>query len=149
MEENVETVRRSIEAWNRRDLATWLALFPSDGEIDYSRSRGPFKGVYRGRRELEAFWDVFWSMFEEIHVEAHGFRHVGPEVVVPNTVHFRGRDGIEVIGRNALVFTVENGQITCFRLFQEPDEALEAAGCEVGGLPAARRVPPRHQCCEL
>jgi hypothetical protein len=26
------------------------------------------------------------------------------------------------------VFTVENGQITCIRLFQERAEALEAAG---------------------
>jgi hypothetical protein len=40
----------------------------------------------------------------------------------------RGREGIEVSARNALVFTVENGQITCLRLFQEPEEALEAAG---------------------
>jgi ketosteroid isomerase-like protein len=50
-EENVETVRRHTEAWNRCDLATWLALFSSDGEIDWSRSGGPLKGVYRGEGE--------------------------------------------------------------------------------------------------
>jgi ketosteroid isomerase-like protein len=127
-QENVEVVQRSIDAFNRRDLKAWLAFYRSDAEIDYSRSRGPFKDFYRGHRELEAFWDTFWSMFEEIHLEAHGFTQAGSEVVVPNTVHFRGRDGIEVIGRNALVFTVENGKITGFRLFQERAEALEAAG---------------------
>jgi ketosteroid isomerase-like protein len=47
-EENVEIVRRSFEAWNRRDLTTWLTLYRSDAEVDYSRSRSPFKGVYRG-----------------------------------------------------------------------------------------------------
>ena len=72
-EENVETVRRHTEAWNRRDLTTWLALFHRDGEIDWSRSRGPLKGVYCGEGELEVFWDAFWSTFEDIQVEMHGF----------------------------------------------------------------------------
>ena len=63
-QENVEVVRRGIEAWNRRDLTTWLASFRSDAEIDWSRSRAPHKGVYRGHGELAVFWDVFWSTFE-------------------------------------------------------------------------------------
>jgi hypothetical protein len=63
----------------------------------------------------------------------------GPEVVVPNTVHFRGRDGIEVIAKNGLVFTVENGQITCLRLFQEREEALEAAEAAATGAAATLR----------
>ncbi len=127
-EENVETVRRHTEAWNRRDLATWLALFPSDGEIDWSRARGPLKGVYRGEGELEVFWHELWSTFDDVQLEIHGFTEVGSEVVVPNTAHVRGRQGIEVIGRSTLVFTVENGRITRLRLFQERAEALEAAG---------------------
>ena len=110
------------------DLTTWLALFRSDAEIDWSRSRGPLKGVYRGHGELEVFWDAFWSTFEEVQVEMHGFTEVGSEVVVPNTAHVRGRQGIEVIARSTFVFTVENGQITRLRMFQERAEALEAAG---------------------
>ena len=45
-----------------------------------------------------------------------------------HTGHMRGRDGIEVTARSALVYTVENGKITRLRLFQERAEALEAAG---------------------
>jgi ketosteroid isomerase-like protein len=56
----------------------------------------------------------------------HGFTEVGSEVVVPNTAHLRGREGIEVIARSTFVFTVENGQITRLRMFQERAEALEA-----------------------
>jgi ketosteroid isomerase-like protein len=125
--ENVETVRRHSEAWNRRDLPAWLASFSSDGEVDWSRSRGPLKGVYRGHGELEVFWDAFWSTFEDVQVEIHGFTEVGSDVVVPNTGHIRGRQGIEVVARSTFVFTVENGQIACLRLFQERAEALEAA----------------------
>jgi len=81
-----------------------------------------------GHGEHEAFWGEFWSTFEDVQVEMHGFTEVGPEVVVPNTAHLRGRQGIEVRARSTQVFTVEDGQITRLRLFQERAEALEAAG---------------------
>jgi ketosteroid isomerase-like protein len=127
-EENVETVRRYNDAWNRRDLTAWLALLSSGAEVDWSRSRGPLKGVYRGPGELEVFWDAFLSTFEDVQVEYHGFTEVGSEVVVPNTAHVRGRQGIEVVARSTFVFTVENGRITRLRMFQDQAEALEAAG---------------------
>jgi hypothetical protein len=47
----------SIEAWNRRDWITMSSLYRSDAVIDWSRARGPLKGVYRGEREREAFVD--------------------------------------------------------------------------------------------
>ena len=48
--------------------------------------------------------------------------------MVRNTAHIRGRQGIEVVARSTFAFTVENGQITRLRLFQERAEALEAVG---------------------
>jgi ketosteroid isomerase-like protein len=127
-EENVEIVRKAIEAGNRRDLAMARALWRSDAEVDWSRSQGPLKGVYRGREEVENFQNEFWSTFEKVELKAHGFTQSGSDVVVPNTAHLRGREGIEVIARATLVFTVEDGQITRLRMFQERAEALEAAG---------------------
>jgi ketosteroid isomerase-like protein len=129
-EEKIEVARRHTEAWNQQDLTTWLHSFHPDGEIDWSRSRGPLKGIYRGRGECEVFWDAFWLTFEDIQIEMHGFTSVGSQVVLPNTAHLRGRQGIEVIARSTLVFTVESGQITRLRMFQERAEALEAAGLQ-------------------
>ena len=127
-QENVEIVRRSLDAWNQRDLESWRTFVHSDLEVDWSRSRAPFRGVYRGLSRVETFWDVFWSAFENVQIETHGFTEIGSEVVVPNTAHMRGRDGFEVTARSALVFKVEDGQITRLRMFQEQAEALEAAG---------------------
>ncbi len=127
-EENVEAVRRHTEGWNDRDLRTWVASFHPDAEIDWSRSRGPLKGVYRGHGRRQVFWDEFWSTFEDVQLEVHGFTAAGSEVVVPNTAHMRGRHGNVVVARSTFVFTVEKGQITRLRLFQEQAEALEAAG---------------------
>jgi ketosteroid isomerase-like protein len=126
--ENVEIVRRAIEAWNRRDLTTWMASLHPDAEIDWSRSRAPFKGIFRGRDGIETFWKVFWSTFEDVQIEIHTIAEAGSEVVVSNTAHMRGREGIEVVARSALAHRLENGQITRLRLFQEQAEAPEAAG---------------------
>jgi ketosteroid isomerase-like protein len=126
-QENVEIAQRNIEAFNRRDLRTWLATFHPDAEIDWSRSRAPHKGVYRGQDGLRAFWDV-WLTFDWGEIETYDVTEAGSEVVVPNTTCFRGREGIEVVATCAFVFTVENGQITRQRMFQAEDEALEAAG---------------------
>jgi len=127
-QENVEVVQRHAKAWNRRDLMAWSASLSSSAEIDWSRARAPFRGVYRGHDEHETFWNVFWSTFEDVQLETHSFTEVGSEVVVPNTAHIRGRDGIEVVARSTFVLTVENGQITRLRLFQEQAEALESVG---------------------
>src|SRR3954447_17203519 len=127
-QENIEVVRRYIDTYNRGDHTTALSLFRSDAEVDWSRDRGPLKGLYRGHREIKTFREAFLSTFDEVQLEAHSFTEVGSEVVVPNTAHMCGRDGIEVIARSTFVYTVENGQITRLRMFQEEAEALEAAG---------------------
>ena len=126
--ENLEIVRRSIETWNRRDLTAALAFWSSDGEMDWSRANGPFKGVYRGHHELEAFWNEFWSTFEVVEVELSDFRQTGPYVVASNTAHMRGRDEVEVTARSTFVYTVENGLIARLRMFQERAQGLDAAG---------------------
>ena len=126
--ENVEVVQRHVDAWNRRDMATLSALWRSDAEIDWSRARGPLKGVYRGRGKVETFWNEWYSTFAEARLETQGFIEAGSEVVASSTARFRGREGIEVIARSTNVYTVENGKITRLRMFQERAEAFEAAG---------------------
>jgi len=63
-----------------------------------------------------------------VQLETYGFAEAGSEVLYSNTSHSRGREGMEVIARSTLVNTVENGQITRIRMFQERAEALEAVG---------------------
>jgi ketosteroid isomerase-like protein len=78
-QENVEIVRRWIEALNRRDVATMSALWRSDGEVDWSLARGPLKGVYRGRSEYESLWNEFFSMFEKSEVGRTASRRRAPK----------------------------------------------------------------------
>jgi ketosteroid isomerase-like protein len=126
-EETIDLVRRGLDAFNRRDLTTALALWRSDGEIDWSRSQGPLKGIHRGHQGLEAFWMEFWSAFEEIEVEIHELTQIDSRVVVVNTAHLRGRDGIEVTATSTFLYTVEDGFLVRLEMFQEQAEAVEAA----------------------
>ena len=64
-QKNVEIVRRHLEAWNQRDKAAYVASFGPGAEIDWSRARALYKGVYRGPEQLEAFWGRFGLTFED------------------------------------------------------------------------------------
>jgi len=62
--------------------------------------------------------------------EPERFIDAGESVVVPNMVHIRGRDGIEVSARSAIVFTFRSHRITRMCLYQETEQALKAVGLE-------------------
>ena len=61
-------------------------------------------------------------------MEPHEFVEAGDQVVVPQTGYIRGRDGIEVTARVALVWTIRDGAIVRICLYQQKRDALEAAG---------------------
>ena len=126
-EENVEVVRRAIDAYNRRDLQGMKAEAHPDVEVDWSASRGLEAGVYRGFEETDAFYENWFDMFE-IRLEPERFIESGDLVLVPNTAVTRGRDGIEAVARSCIVYELRGGLITRICLYQETREALEAAG---------------------
>jgi ketosteroid isomerase-like protein len=130
MSENVEIVRRSLDAYCRRDVDTLRMLNHPGLELDWSASRGSLAGVYRGFDEALRFYAEYYEVFEATAVEPDRFLETGDFVVVPNVVHQRGRDGIEVSARSTIVFAIHNGQITRICLYQDEGEALKAVGLE-------------------
>jgi ketosteroid isomerase-like protein len=125
---NVEIVQRALDAYARRDLDSLKELLHPDVELDWSASRGFVAGVYQGFDEFQRFWKGYFDAFEAIRAEPDRFINAGDSVVVPNVVHMRGRDGIEVSARSAVVWTIRGGRITRICLYQETQEALKAVG---------------------
>ena len=70
----------------------------------------------------------FAGNWDSVRVEAREFIEAGDVVVVPWTVHARGRDGIEVVARPDLLWTIRAGAIERVSMYQERQDALEAAG---------------------
>ena len=127
-QENIEIVRQGIAAYNRRDFEALRELNASDIELDWSDSRGPEAGVYQGVEEVFGFYRDFLAAWEMVRIEPDEFIESEDSLVVPNTAHLRGRDGIETVARSALVFELRDGRIARIRLFQETRDALEAVG---------------------
>jgi hypothetical protein len=58
-DENVEIVRRSIDAYNRRDLEALRLLDDPNVEVDWSVSRGVEAGVYQGIDAVQRFYRIY------------------------------------------------------------------------------------------
>jgi ketosteroid isomerase-like protein len=129
--ENVEIVRRSTDALNRRDLDGLVENWAPDAVVDWSNSRGPEAGVYRGHDEVRAFAKRFLAAWDEVRLEIDDPIEVEDDLlVVENVTYLRGRDSIETQARSAWVTTFRDGQQTSLTMYQTKQEALEAVGLE-------------------
>ena len=131
-EGNVEIVRQVTDAYNRRDLDGIVENWAPDAVVDWSSSRGPDAGVYRGRDEIRAFVQRFLEAWDEVRIElVDDPAEIENDLLIAENVTFmRGRDGIEVEARSAWLITFRDGQQASLTLYQSKEEALEAAGLE-------------------
>ena len=129
-QENVEIVRRSTDAYNRRDLDRMLENWAQDAVLDWSNARAFDAGVYRGHGEIRAFTEEFLATWDEVRFEIVD----GPVeledglLITENVAYLRGRDGIEVQARSAWLITIRNGEQTSLTMYQTKHDALKAAG---------------------
>ena len=122
-QQNVEIVRASIEALNRRDPEAALKDAAPELEFDFSRSVGPNRGVY-ALAEVGRLFERFLEPWDSVHWEAAEFRAAGDRVLTQMTTHHRGRDGIETQARATWVWTIRQGTIVRIAYYEEREEAL-------------------------
>jgi ketosteroid isomerase-like protein len=127
-QENVEVVRRAIEAFNRRDFDVALQDAAPDATFDMSRSQGPDAGVYVGHDAVRRLWTDITEPFERSTMVPHEFIPHGEHVVVPMTSRMTGRGGIEVEAKSATVATLRDGCMVWWTMYQDRAEALKAVG---------------------
>jgi ketosteroid isomerase-like protein len=126
-QENVETVHAAVDALNRGDVDAALKDAAPDFELDQSRALGPNRGVF-GLDDVRRVWYEFIETWEAFQIGANELIDAGDHVVMPFTSDFRGREGVEVQARGVWVWTIRDDAIMRVCLYQERNEALEAAG---------------------
>ncbi len=126
-QENVELVRRGYEAIHRGDLDAGIQDFAPDFELDMSRSSGMDRDIYSLDEMRRRFVEDVLEVWETILVGAE-YIDAWEHVIVSFANRLRGRYGIEVQARGAWLCTVRDRLIVRIRLYQEVQEALEAAG---------------------
>jgi ketosteroid isomerase-like protein len=126
-QENVELVRRGIEAWNGRDLDTLTELWHADGE--FLLPRNLFEGgSYRGHDWRRALEDATES-WDEARYEVEEVRDLGNRVLVLGRAVNVGKNaGPRVEYALAWVYTVRDGKVSTGQPYLDRQEALEAVG---------------------
>src|SRR5829696_3402014 len=127
-EENVRIVRAAIDAANRGD---WDAVFEGTAPNfvwDNSRAIGADNRAVLSAAEPREFFKRVTELWESVAIELTELVPAGDHLVVPHITHVRGRDGIEAHARTTWLITIRMGRIERVCLYQDKEEALEAAG---------------------
>ena len=128
-QENVETARQALEAFDRRDRAAWLALHDQGHEVVPDPSF-PEADAARGRESAWEFYVRMAEPFESVSIGDAEIVDAGADKVL---VHQRatGRglaSEAEVEMDIWYVLTFREGLIVRDQLFVDRTHALEAAG---------------------
>jgi ketosteroid isomerase-like protein len=129
-EQNLEVVRRSLDAFDRNDRATWLALRDLEYEVIPSAT-WPEVGAIRGP---EAGWDFYLKVTEQFERPTFS-GDVDLWDVDADTVlaHHRNRvrggaSGVDIELDYWVVATFREGKVFRDQWFTDRARALEAAG---------------------
>ena len=134
IEEKAEVLRHVFEELSRREPAAASEYFHPEIKFDFTRSRGPNRGMYVGRREVQGNWEDFLGAWDEWVVEPHDFLEVDEDgLLFSIRGRMTGRDGIELNVQAAHIWTIREDLIVRATFFQSREEALQAAGVSDAG----------------
>jgi ketosteroid isomerase-like protein len=130
LQENVEIVRASWEAWSRGDMAALFEFYDPAVEWDMTHSYVPDMGVFHGHDGVREFFREWRSFFAEYHAEPEQFLGVGETVIVQVRQGGRGRSstvGVEMPAYWQL-YRLRAGRAVRVEIYRDKTQALEAAG---------------------
>jgi ketosteroid isomerase-like protein len=129
-QENVESNRRVLATFQRRDLDAFLAFM--DPELEFTSRVIPVAGDvhYRGHDGIREWWKDLLTVFPDFQVEAIEIRDLGGEwTVVAARVSGRGADS-DAPFEQPIWQAVQwrDGKVVCWATFDTEAEALKAVG---------------------
>jgi ketosteroid isomerase-like protein len=120
--DNVEILKRTVEAWNRDDFAAWIDLF--DPEFEWSA----LMEVFRGHQGAQQAWQSF-KEHGELKVRFDDVRDLGDSVLALGELKAIGRTTrLDTSSEIAQLAAFRDGKIISFRDFPSRAEGLKAAG---------------------
>jgi ketosteroid isomerase-like protein len=126
-DEDVDIVRRCLDAFNRRDRAELIALCHDDAEVVPLRAAIE-DTVYRGPGSVARFWDQAEAVWEGLRVDIHEIAERAAGVLVLGRLKATTRaTGTPVEASLGWVFEVRGGLLWSLRTFSDPSEAVAAA----------------------
>lgn len=131
-QQNVELVRKAYEALARQDIDTLVELLDPEVEFrnpDYAMEAG----TRHGREEFVQALERGWEVMDDMRYYIERIVDEGDVVVVIGRFTARGRTGgVPVESAFGHVLEVRGDRATSVSWFQDPAEALAAAGVSPG-----------------
>jgi ketosteroid isomerase-like protein len=128
-QENVELVRKSIEAWNQRDRETLMSYTTSDVEWEAGGPAAVEQPIYAGRDELARGTEALWETWEEFRLQETEVRDLGDSVLWMGRMKLKGgASHVELDQEFAIRFSVRGGEIARGKAFLSWQEALDDDG---------------------
>jgi ketosteroid isomerase-like protein len=129
-EENVEIVRRAVDAFGRGDADAFAALMAP--ELEWTTGLGAVEGeVFRGHEGVRTYFARLGSAWHEFRLLPDEFRDLGDVVLVLGRLEGRGRGGsVPVDAPVGTVWDLRDGKVWRLRAYLDPRKALETAGVE-------------------
>jgi uncharacterized protein len=128
--ENVDAVRRALEAYGREGLDGYLRYL--DPEIEWT-STGEWieRATYRGHEGVRRYLGSIEAEFEDLRVEPVELIDAGDQVISSVRISGRGKSsGAPVELTLISVGSMRDGMAYRLRNYPDMAEALEAAGLE-------------------
>ena len=128
--ENVEVIRRLVEAYNEGGFGAEATLdFFDEYAVFEEPPEQPGAKVAEGRDAVARTFGQFDEVWEEHRSDPELIRVIDAERVLLLTVdYFRGREGLELSQSSGVVFTLRDGKVVRMQAFWERESALEAVG---------------------
>ena len=121
-QENVEQLKRGVDAWNRDDFDVWIEHF--DPDVEWFALMEMFRG-HAGAREA---WESFKGDMS-LAIRFDEFRDLGESVLALGRMDGTGHTTGLSVGREfATLFTYRDAKIVEVRDFGSHAEGIEAAG---------------------
>jgi ketosteroid isomerase-like protein len=128
-ESDAELITRMLREWNRGDVDGVLELFDAEAEVRPALSTFLASMVYRGHEGIRAWYAETNEPWAELHAEPERFIDAGERTLVIIALHARVPGGrVDVGARIAHIITIRDGKIVRLDGYDEPDNALTAAG---------------------
>jgi ketosteroid isomerase-like protein len=127
-EENVKTLKRVIEAYNRRDIEPLLEA--TDPEVEWYPFTAQVEGdeSYHGHEGLRQWWANIDAAFEEFEATVGEVRDLDDTAVALGRLRARFRSGVSLDTEIGWFFRFRDGLGVWGRAYQSHAEALKAAG---------------------
>ncbi len=125
----MEIVKRATDAFNERDVETFMALTTPDFEWCPAMDRLIEGGSYQGPEGIEAYFEVVSGTWKEFQSLPDEFRDLGDRLLWLGRVEARGRSsGVRVDTPLGTVVEFRDGKMSRIRAYLDHDEALRATG---------------------